>query len=239
MTAQAPMAATGRQRTNRTRSAARVVRRAMAALFAMGVVGCDTPSTAPSAFAYDPTSLTGGQLYRWENGRRVNVYVVPATAGAYDLSQSVDAALSRWNAVPRGERVTLQRTTSISQANVVVFERASAMPVTPASCPYATTGASGYTYICPVNGRAALLPLAGATGTGAATVLIRIDMGRTGSQQQFDAVVTHELGHAIGIGGHSDSEVDVMFASPRSATISGRDAQTLRWLLAQAADVLL
>lgn len=203
------------------------------------LAGCDSPSTAPSAFAYDPTSLTAGQLYRWADGRRVNVYVVPAVTGPYDLDASVNAAISRWNAVPRGDRFTLQRTNNSAAANVIVFERTSPMPVSPSSCAYATSGGAGYTYICPVNGRAAVLPLVGTGSTGATTVLVRIDMGRTGSREQFDAVVTHELGHAVGIGGHSDSESDVMFGSPRTSTISGRDTQTLRWLLAQAADVLL
>ncbi|MFN5581062.1 hypothetical protein [Gemmatimonas sp.] len=202
--------------------------------------GCDAPSTAPTSFAYDPTALTAGQRYRWSNGRRVNVYVVPTSTGPYDLSATVNGAIARWNAVPDRERFTLQRTTNIAQANVIVFERGSAMPVTPPpGCPYSTTGASGYTYLCPINGRAALLPLTTDGPSGTATVLIRIDMGRITLAPLFDAVVTHELGHAVGIGGHSDSEADVMFASPRTSAISGRDTQTLRWLLAQTADVLL
>ncbi len=218
----------------------RVAAAALAVACVWLAAGCDTPSTAPSAFAYDPTSLTAGQLYRWSTGRRVNVYVVPTSTGPYDLSAAVNSAITRWNDVPDGDRFTLQRTSNIAQANVIVFERGSPMPVsTPAACPYSTTGAAGYTYLCPINGRAALLPLSdGGTG-GTATVLIRLDMARSASASAFDAVVTHELGHAVGIGGHSDADGDVMFASPRTSVISGRDTQTLRWLLAQAADVLL
>lgn len=203
-----------------------------------GAVACDTPTTAPSGFAYDPTGLTGGQLYRWDTGRRVNVYVVPGSAGSAQITAAVDAAMPRWNAVPRGETVTLQRTTVAAQANIVVYDNVSPLPVlTPDDCPFSTLSALGYTYFCARAGRAVPLPFA--TGGGTATVVIRLDLSRTTATSPLDAVVMHELGHAIGIGGHSQSDTDVMFALPRTTTVSGRDTQTLRYLLAQAANVLL
>ncbi|WP_353267634.1 hypothetical protein [Gemmatimonas sp.] len=210
----------------------------MAALAVIGVASCDTPSTAPSAFAYDPTGLTGGQLYRWDNGRRVNVYVIPGSAGSSQISAAVDAAIPRWNAVPRGETVTLRRTTTPAEANVVVYDNTTPLPViTPAACPFSSASALGYTYFCAQNGRAVTLPFT--AGGGVATVVIRLDLARVTTRLPLEAVVMHELGHAIGIGGHSDSENDVMFAAPQTTTVSGRDTQTLRYLLAQRADVLL
>lgn len=205
-------------------------------------LACDSPTAAPSSFAYDPTGLTNGQLYRWDNGRRLDVYVVPVSGQgpppALNLSQSVNAALGRWNSVPRGERFTLVATGSAADAHIVVYDRLSPMPVlTPDDCPYASTSATGYTYFCPVNGRALRLPLP--DGRGRATVLVRIDLARITTAAQLDAVVMHELGHAVGIGGHSTDSLDVMFVSPRVSSPSGRDTQTLRYLLAQAADILL
>lgn len=203
-----------------------------------GVLSCDTPTTAPSTFAYDPTGLTGGQLYRWDTGRQVNVYVVPGSSGSAQIIEAVDVAMPRWNAVPRGETVRLQRTTVAAQANVVVYDNTSPLPVvTPDDCPFSTFSALGYTYFCARSGRAVPLPFVG--GGGSATVVIRLDLSRTTATSPLSAVVMHELGHAIGIGGHSQSDTDVMFALPRTSTVSGRDAQTLRYLLAQAANVLL
>lgn len=219
------------------RTAGHIIAGALVAGLA-GAVSCDTPTTAPSAFAYDPTGLTGGQLYRWENGRRVNVYVVPGTAGTAQITSAVDAAIPRWNAVPRGETVRLQRTGTAAQANVIVYDNSIPLPiVVPRDCPFSSSGAVGYTYFCAQGGRAQPLPLL--AGGGSATVVIRLDLSRVTSVVPLEAVVMHELGHAIGIGGHSDSENDVMFAAPRTSTVSGRDTQTLRYLLAQGADILL
>jgi predicted Zn-dependent protease len=204
-----------------------------------GLISCDTPTEAPAAFAYDPTTLTAGKLYRWENGRRLDVWVVPTADASRDLTRATSEAVARWNTVPRGDRFTLRMATSAAEAEIIVFERGSPLPVAlPASCPYGSTGAVGYTYFCGEGPRALPLPLTGTT-TGSARVLVRIDFGRLATQGELAAIVMHELGHAVGIGGHSLDTLDVMHANPRRVTPSGRDTQTLRWLLAQRADLLL
>ena len=71
------------------------------------------------------------------------------------------------------------------------------------------------------------------------SVVIRVDIGRVTSQAGLTAVVAHELGHALGIGGHSDQPLDLMFGLPTVLTPSGRDGATLRFLLGQHADLIL
>ena len=113
------------------------------------------------------------------------------------------------------------------------MDRTSPLPIVPdAACPFATNNAAGYTYFCPVNGRAATLARTGG-GTTRASVVISVDPGRLESQTRMNAVVAHEFGHALGIGGHSDVSTDLMFASPTVAVPSNRDAQTLQYVLGQ------
>src|SRR6185503_12365831 len=81
------------------------------------------------------------------------------------------------------------------------------------------------------------LPLVG--GGGMATVVIRVDRGRTTSQAGYDALVAHEIGHAIGIGAHSNTNTDLMFALPAVVAPSARDIATLRFILGRAPDITL
>ncbi len=48
--------------------------------------------------------------------------------------------------------------------------------------------------------------------------------------EQFYRMTLHELGHAIGIWGHSPDPGDIMFNHPISATLSQRDVTTIRML---------
>jgi predicted Zn-dependent protease len=58
-------------------------------------------------------------------------------------------------------------------------------------------------------------------------------VGRTSSQEVLNAVVAHEFGHALGIGGHSPNAQDVMFGAPTVSVPTGRDAQTLQFVLGE------
>jgi hypothetical protein len=199
----------------------------------------DAPTAVPASFAYDPASLTGGQLYRWSSGTTVKVWVVPPLAGTgVDLASATRVGIAAWNAVPKPSRLSLELASTIHDAQVIVYDRGSTLPVvTSGNCEYDARNAGGYTYICPSGGRALIFPLS-TGGSSVTSVVIRIDAGRF-AQAQLDAVVTHELGHAIGIGGHSSDALDVMFGLPTVSTPSARDRQTLQWLLGQAPAVTL
>jgi len=214
------------------------MRMAWVAAAMLGVAGCESPTLARPGFAYDPTSLTNGQVYRWASGSRVKVWIVPTSAGSGpDLASAVATAVAEWNALPVFREYRLEGAASIAEANIVVVARTAPVPLAPATaCPFLPGGA-GYTYICPQGGRAVRLAANGAPTT--ASVLISIDVGRASTQTALDAIVSHEFGHALGIGGHSLTAQDVMFGAPTIVTPSDRDAQTMQFLLGARPDVIL
>ena len=207
----------------------------VAALFAGG---CDNPTVVRPDFAYDPTELTGGQLYRWSTGARVRVFVEPMAAGSVDLAGAVQRAVASWNAVPQEREFTLEVVTNRDAADVIVYDRSIPQPVVTGSCPFNPSGAAGYTYFCPINGRAERLRPTASTVLSTA-IVIRVDVTTTATQALLDALVAHEIGHAVGIGGHSPQTTDVMYTRPTVRSPTDRDRATLRNLLGRPADITL
>jgi predicted Zn-dependent protease len=74
-------------------------------------------------------------------------------------------------------------------------------------------------------------------GPGHVKIAITIDGSRASSATQFAGLVAHELGHAIGLGGHSPNAGDVMSGVPTVAAPSAEDARVIRWLLRQPIDL--
>ena len=198
------------------------------------VTACDTPTGARPDAAYDPTTLTGGLLYRWHSGTTIRVWTVSSAAGtSMDLGLAVRQAIVRWNAVPQFAEFTLTAATSIRDASVVVYDAENAAPVSPGSCQFDPRSSAGYTYFCPGGGaprQAERLAVANGGG-GVVTVVIRVDRGRASSQSTYNAIVAHEFGHALGIGAHSDVSTDLMFGLPAVERPSIRDIATLRAVL--------
>jgi len=102
-----------------------------------------------------------------------------------------------------------------------------------AGCAEPPTFAGGVTFFCPAADTALTLPLLGGA-SGRVKVDISINPAATSAANPLSALVTHELGHAVGIGGHSPDAGDVMFAAPAVRAPSARDITTLRWLVRQA-----
>jgi hypothetical protein len=189
-------------------------------VFTMMASACESPSVMRPDAAYDPTALTQGTLYRWANGRTLQVFVAADPSSPYDLGLAVRQAQVRWNAVPQFAEFELRTTTDLTQADIVVYDRAVGAPVSPGSA------------------RAERLPL-GSGGIGRATVVIRLDRGRVTTQSALNAVVAHEFGHALGIGAHSTVATDLMFGLPTVEAPSARDAATLRFVLGKTPQLSL
>lgn len=213
----------------------RLVRCARAALVlaATFLSACDAPTVARPVAAYSPTSLTNGQLYRWPSGSTVRVWHIQPADSTRDVFRATQVALADWNSVPRLREFRLEAAASLERANILIVDRTTPLPLaTPTSCPFDARGSTGYTYFCVNGNRAQRLNTTGG-GATEVSVIIRLDVGAMASQAVLESVVLHEMGHALGIGGHSPEATDVMFGDPTARFLSGRDVQTLQFLLGE------
>jgi hypothetical protein len=229
------------------RRTSRIARAAMA-IVTLSLFACDAPTYPAEEFAYDPTLLTGGTVYRWHPGRTILVYADPTNGPAgFDIAEATRAAASRWNGVTRFADYRLVVTDRSGDADVIVRFRSSPLLVDLRGCEPAGGGA-GRTAFCTDANPAPVLPFL-ATGGGHVKVDVYVDPTTRTAEQlapfgltpqtYFQALVTHEMGHVVGIGGHSDEVADVMNTFPRVTAPSERDARTLRWVWRQPVDLLL
>ena len=182
--------------------------------------------------AYDPTQLSG-VLYRWPTGTTVAVYADPtAVPAGVDLGALTAAAMSAWKAALGGSQFALRAAATAADADVIVHVSSAPRLIGLAGCDAPPTFAGGVTFICPATDSALTLPLlSGAAGR--VKVDITVNPAATSTLNPLSALVTHELGHAVGIGGHSTVPLDVMFSAPSVSAPSSRDVATLRWVVRQ------
>lgn len=203
------------------------------------VVAC-SEAAAPrvDAPAYDPTQLWG-VLYRWPTGQTIAVYTDPtAVPSGTNLGAVTAAAMTAWKQALGGSEFSFRATTSAADADVIVHVSTAPRLVGLAGCAEPPTFASGVTFICPAADSALTLPLASGA-TGRVKVDVSINPDAASAANPLVALVTHELGHAVGIGGHSPAALDVMYASPSVSTPSARDITTLRWVVRQKVELRL
>lgn len=185
--------------------------------------------------AYDPTQLSGGVVYRWPTGKTIAVFVDPTAVGAgVDLAGATAAGMAAWKAALGSSHFAFRTAATAADADVIVHASAAPRLVGLAGCAEPPTFAGGVTFFCPARDSALTLPLLGDPGTGRVKIDIAINPAATNATNSLGALVTHELGHAVGIGGHSSNALDVMFAQPAVSVPSSRDISTLRWLVRQA-----
>lgn len=209
-----------------------------ALLFAAACTDAAAPRVDPPA--YDPTQLSGGLLYRWPTGTTIAIYVDPTSIGAgVDLSGATSAGMAAWKAALDGNQFAFRTAATAADADVIVHVSAAPRLVGLAGCAEPPAFAGGVTFFCPARDSALTLPLVGGPGTGRVKLDIAINPAATNATNTLRALVTHELGHAVGIGGHSTDALDVMFAQPAVSVPSNRDITTLRWLVRQAIDLRL
>ena len=221
------------------------LRRTLPVVLAL-LVACDAPTSPAESFAYDPTVLTDG-VYHWQRGRTIAIYVQEGGGpDGFDIVRATQEAAARWNAAATLGEFALVTTGDSRAADVVVRFRFAPPIVDLTGCDPGGGGA-GRTAFCAGESPARVLPLL--DGGGRVKVEIYVDpeaasdaqlaaWGMT-RQQHFLALLTHELGHALGIGAHSDDPGDVMSSPIRVVAPSADDQRTLRWVWLQPADLLL
>ncbi len=213
---------------------------ACGSLLALAAACTDAAAPRVDPPAYDPTQLSGGLVYRWPSGTTIAVFVDPTAVGAgVDLAGATSAGMAAWKAALGGNQFAFRTTATAADADVIVHVSAAPRLVGLAGCAEPPTFAGGVTFFCPARDSALTLPLVGGPGTGRVKLDIAINPAATNATNTLRALVTHELGHAVGIGGHSPDALDVMFAQPSVSVPSLRDITTLRWLVRQVIDLRL
>jgi len=209
---------------------------AVAALaLAAGIAACDAPTADSEAPAYDPIAPALGRSYRWPLGRVIGVYVDPTGAPVgTDLAAAAAQGAELWaQSVHYGE-FTLRLVSSPASADVIVHHADAPLLVSTGTCAYPSIGAGGITFFCPAVAGDTAETLALLTGgPGRVKMDVSVDRARVSTEEVFGALVTHELGHVLGIGAHSDDVADLMFGAPRVAAPSPSDGRTLRYVLHQ------
>lgn len=225
--------------------------RALVAFAAVAVLAaCDAPSYPSELPAYDATLPfdTVRGVARFPSGSTILLYADPTGAPAgYDLRAGLATAIGRWAGVPRYGDFTLAQTTDLRQAQVLVRFRATPPLVDLGDCGFG--GGLGRTAFCgdatdDGRGVAPVLPFAdGSAGSrikldvyvdplGASDVVLQ-QAGQT-REEFFVTLLTHELGHVLGIGGHSNEADDLMYGGIiRVMRPSPDDEGALRWVWSQ------
>lgn len=199
-------------------------------------IACESPTYTRLEPAYSPTTLTQGKLYRWSNNRTLRVWIADSTAAATQIYMGTAIASEGWNSIPIFGEFRLVAAQAPSEANILVVNRADPLPfAVPASCPFVPDNI-GYTYFCVSGNQAMTL---NADSGGEATVVISIDMLAITSIDHLTSVIAHELGHALGIGGHSTEAGDIMALPADRSIPSDRDKDTMRFVLGQHPDFRL
>jgi hypothetical protein len=212
-----------------------------AGALAAALAGCGEPTVSREQPAYDPTQLSDGLVYRWDLGRTVSIYVdrTGEPAGR-DLSAAVADAATAWTALLRYREFSIRLADGPAAADVIYHYRGVSRLVDTRGCEApGSEFAGGYTLFCPDRPEAPVLPLLAGGVEGRVKVDVFVDAAPGSPAEDFQALVTHEMGHVLGIGGHSAEPADVMNPFPRTTVPSAGDARTLRYVLHQAPDIRL
>jgi len=175
------------------------------------LAACDSPTIPARADAY-PFALPGaGLVFHWEPGTRVRVHVAAEPAErAQALADAFDAAAAAWAVAAPLAEVTFARAAAAS-ADVVLAWSDGPFPVETTGCPPAGSGGGATTFcLTPENDGFVPYPL---SGGGASDVLFLVTISPTLSADPvlMRRLVTHEVGHALGLFQHSPNADDLMF----------------------------
>ena len=222
------------------------MRAVAAGLLLMSVLACETPSVPFDFGQYDfrlVVGTTGGQLRRtfhWGAGADVPVFVnQPEVGGRPSMADALDRASDVWTRAAIFSEIRLRRTTNLDEA-VAVLQWKDVEPIlsTPVGCDGPGTGAAS-TRGC-LNAAADSLITWPRRDQGPSNVLFNVivQLRPDADDDLLELLVTHEMGHVMGILAHSTSADDLMWGGiVTTGELSGADRQTLRTLYQSPVDL--
>jgi len=212
----------------------------------LSALACETPSVPFDSGQYDfrlVVSATGGQLQRtfhWGAGADVPVFVnQPDVAGRPNMADALEQASAVWTRAAVFGEVRLRRTTNLDEA-VAVLQWKDTEPIlsTPVGCDGPGTGAAS-TRGC-LNTAADSLITWPRRDQGPSRVLfsVIVETRPDIDTDLLELLVTHEMGHVMGILAHSTSSGDMMWGGiVATGELSDADRQTLRTLYQSTVDL--
>lgn len=191
------------------------------ALVALG--GCDPVTVPPrephEVFDFRLISDQDSLVLRWPNGSQIRVLLQPAGDAALDslLEQGFSHAVRAWEAVGLYGDYRFARARIVEDADVILTWTGVSLPVVVSDCP--PGGSNAFTTFCltPEGDRLRPFPFLPGSGTGMISrvrFLVSIRPGSTVTPERVRALVTHELGHVLGLAQHSPIQTDIMFTDP-------------------------
>jgi hypothetical protein len=183
------------------------------------------------------------RVVRWPSGSTIRVFV----AGGADverhalLEAALDAGAAAWNRLATYGEFRIERTTHLVEANVVVRWSDAESPVDTRDCPPVVVQA--VTTFC-VDFTATPLRLtpfpllSDVSSPSRVTMLVTILGTGMADAERVRRLVTHELGHVLGLARHSPVETDLMWGGePMTSQPTQRDASSVQVLYHMRADI--
>lgn len=179
------------------------------------------------------------RVLRWPVGTTVRVHVAADAEAARtaQLESALTHAIDAWNDAALYGEVQLARTSTVESADAVLLFSSTAPPLDLSGCPRG--GALAVTTFCldpQQPSRLAILPLLNGGG-GRVKFLITI-AGVVSDDELLRRLVTHELGHVLGIAQHSPRSSDLMYGGTLTTAFpSAADRATLTLLYHTRPDI--
>ncbi len=214
----------------------------LACLAIVMLMACDS-TTVPERLAGETyeyrLSTPAPRVLRWPVGSTVHVFVAadadPARTAL--LENSLAHAIDAWNAAALYGEVELAQAADLGNADAVLLFSSTPPPVDLSNCP--RQGAVAITTFCldaQNQTRLAVLPVL-ADGRGRVKFLVTI-ASVVSDVEQVRRLVTHELGHVLGIAQHSPSPADLMYGNTLTTAFpSVADRATLQLLYHTRPDI--
>jgi predicted Zn-dependent protease len=221
-----------------------MMRRAVPVALLLALAGCEGPFMPPTLVSeIYPFNLetTPSRIFRWQDGSRVRVFAGAAAPDRTTLmQQALTTGARSWNERALYDDYQLVPASSLQEADVLLRWSDEPAPVDMSQCePVLSLAVTTFCLRDDDATRLATFPFLN-TGLGESRVRIVVTvLGAAASDVQLtQRLVSHELGHVLGIGRHSDNAQDLMYGGVLTrSSLSARDAATVQTLYRTEPDI--